>query len=49
VQYVEQVVYIVTSQLLFYLWQSWRLILASAAFTLLLFAVAGVSILIRLR
>jgi hypothetical protein len=49
VQYVEQVAYIAYSELLFYIWQSWRLILASAALTLLLFAVAGVSILIRLR
>jgi hypothetical protein len=49
VQYVEQVVYIAYSELLFYVWQTWRLILASAALTLLLFAIAGVSILIRMR
>jgi hypothetical protein len=49
VQYVEQVVYIMYSQLLFYLWQTWTLILVSSALTLLVFAIAGISILIRLR
>jgi hypothetical protein len=49
VQYVEQVVYIAYSELLFYIAQTWRLILASAALTLLVFAVAGVGLLIRMR
>jgi hypothetical protein len=47
VQYAAQVFYIALSQLLFYFWQTWQLILASAAIVLLLFAVAGVIVLTR--
>jgi hypothetical protein len=49
VQYLEQFTYIALSQLLFYLWQTWPLILATSLVTLLLFAVASIGILKRMR
>jgi hypothetical protein len=49
VQYVEQVFYIALSQLLFYIAQTWQLILASSAIVLLLFALASIGILKRMR
>jgi hypothetical protein len=48
VQYLAQFTYISLSQLLFYVVQTWPLILASSAIVLLLFAVAGIAILKRL-
>lgn len=47
--YVQLISYIAYSVLLFYLWQTWQLILASAAIVLLLFAIAGIGLLIHMR